>query len=256
MSKPWWRQPITPFDLETSGVRTREDRIVTGFVGVLDAQAMRVRVDARVLVDPGVPIPAEATAVHGITDAMVQAKGAPPADSVYAITKALADSLKARIPVVGMNVSFDLSMLYWECLRHGVPTLAEMLGYHPAAPVGPVIDALVLDKHVDTFRKGSRKLDDHPEKGPGLATYYGVPLTEAHNAQADAIAAALVAVRIAEKYGMGGDITDDAAALHGLQKFWAVEQRISLERYLRRKNPATTLDRCWPLCTDPNHPSG
>jgi DNA polymerase-3 subunit epsilon len=217
---------MCPFDLESSGVNTREARIVTGFVATVMSRARRraVRPGAQVLINPGVPIPPEATMVHGITDAMAQAKGAPPADGVYAIAKALADALKARMPVVGHNLAYDFSLLYWECLRHGVPTVAEQLGYPPAAAVGPVVDTYVLDKHVDQWRKGSRKLGDDPVKGPGVASHYGVQLTAAHTADADAMAAARVAAIIAERYP---DLPTDLVALHQMQKLAPHKQLIA-----------------------------
>jgi DNA polymerase III subunit epsilon len=257
-STPWWLGPLTAFDLESTGVNTREDRIVTGFVATVASRAERrkLSVGAKVLINPGVPIPAGATGKHGITDEMAQAKGAPPDLGVYAIAKPLADSLRAGIPVIGMNLSYDFSLLYWECLRHGVPTVAEQMGLPPGAAVGPIIDVLVLDKHFDQYRKGSRKLDDSGN-GPGLATHYGVPLVDAHTADADALASAQVGVRIAEKYEHDLDMMASARDLHHLQKLWAADQRDGLERYLRRNNsdPALVIDRCWPMCTDPSHPS-
>jgi DNA polymerase-3 subunit epsilon len=256
---PWWEGPLAPFDLESTGIDTREARIVTGFVATLAPKAQRRKMQpgAKVIVNPGVPIPAEAARIHGVTDEIARAKGMPPEAGVYAIVKALHDSLRAGVPVIGMNLSYDFSLLYWECLRHGVPTVAELMGYPPDAPVGPIIDVLVLDKHFDQYRKGSRKLDDDPVKGPGLATRYGVPLTAAHTSDADALASAQVGVKIAEKYQHDHDMLPDAGALHQLQKLWATDQRQSLQRHFRIKknNPTLTLDPCWPQCTNPGHPA-
>lgn len=253
MTKPWHLGPLCAYDLESTGLDTRVDRIVTAYVcTVLGRAEKRQRITgADLLINPGVPIPAEATKVHHVTDEMAQAKGVDPYDAVNLIAEELARALTARIPVVGHNVHYDLSMLYWECLRHGVPTIAERMGLPPAAPVGPIIDTLVLDKHVDQYRRGSRRLDD--SKGPGLATHYGVPLTKAHTADADAIAAARVAVKIAEKHP--DEIPSDAVQLHQVQKLWAFDQRVSLERHFRKKDPTKTLDRCWPVCTDATHPN-
>jgi len=250
--KPWHLGPLCAYDLETSGTNTRVDRIVTGYVCTVlgRAEGRRQMIGADVLISPGVPIPAEATAVHHVTDEMAREKGCDPVDGVNSVAEALSRALIARIPVVGHHVHYDLSMLYWECLRHGVPTVAERMGLPPAAAVGPIIDTLVLDKHVDPYRRGSRRLDD--SKGPGLASLYGVPLARAHTADADAIAAARVAVKIAEKYPRL--ISPDAVQLHKEQKAWAFDQRASLETYFRKKDPNKVLDRCWPMCIDPDHP--
>ena len=248
---PWWYGMLSPYDLETTGVNVREDRIVTGFVGTYGPRQIGrerdLSIGARVLINPGVPIPPGATAVHHITDEMARTGGCDPRDGVYAIAKAVADSLKAGIPVVGCNVPYDLSLLYWECLRHGVPTVAEQMGFPPAASVGPIIDALVLDKMVDTYRKGSRKLT-------ALAEHYKVPLDDAHEASADAIAAARVAVAIATKYP---DVVPARLAdVHAAQKLAAFDQRSGLQRHFRKTDPSKTLDMCWPICTDPTHPAG
>jgi DNA polymerase III subunit epsilon len=247
----WHLDPITAFDLETGGVSTKADRIVTGYVATIlgRADGRTVLPGAQVLIDPGVDIDPKATEVHGITTEHARKHGCDPADGVNSIAEALARSLLAHIPVIGFNVSFDLSMLYWECLRHGVPTVAERLGLAPGAMVGPIIDAHVLDKHVDPYRRGSRKLDV-------TAAHYGIRLDNAHTADADAMAAARVAVAIAEEYPEIAQAPP--RSLHQAQKLWRAEQMTGLQHYFRTKGgkPDAWCDPCWPICTDPTHPSG
>ena len=60
------KRPIIFFDLETTGVDTSKDRIVEISmvkVGVDGTKQVKTR-----RINPEMPIPAEATAVHGITD--------------------------------------------------------------------------------------------------------------------------------------------------------------------------------------------
>jgi len=62
-------RPLCVFDLEATGVDPAQDRIV-------EISVLRREPDGREtlfssLVNPGVPIPAEAAEIHGITDAMV-----------------------------------------------------------------------------------------------------------------------------------------------------------------------------------------
>lgn len=256
---PWHLGPLTPFDLESTGVDTREARIVTGYVATVLSRAEKRRqtIGAQVLINPGVPIPQGATDKHGITDEIAQAKGCAPTDGVNSLAEAVARSLIARIPVVGFNLAYDLTLLYRECLRWDLPTVAERVGLPPTAAVGPIIDAYVLDKHFDQWRKGSRTLDDRKGPGTGIAAHYGVPLTAAHTADGDAIASVRVAVIIAERYA-GPDMPTDATALHVLQKLWKADQATSLQRYFRTKGgkPDAYVDPCWPICTDDTHPSG
>lgn len=252
----WHLGPLTAFDLESTGVDAREARILTGFAAMMlgraDGRTMTHR--ANVMINPGVPIDPEATRIHGITDEEVQAKGWKPQEGIDALADVLRQSLLARIPVVGFNIAYDLNLLYWECRRHDLPTLAERVGLHRDAMVGPVIDAHVLDKHVDPWRRGSRKLDD--SKGPGVATHYGVPLGQAHTADADAVASVRVAVAIAEKYPYIAAM--DLRQLHHEQKLWRAEQMTSLQHYFRtqRDQPDAWCDPCWPQCIDTTHPSG
>ena len=62
-------------DVETTGFRPWADRIVEVACVLLDG--CRVAGRWSTLVNPGMPIPAEATAVHGITDGMVAAAPEP-----------------------------------------------------------------------------------------------------------------------------------------------------------------------------------
>ncbi|SOE10399.1 DNA polymerase-3 subunit epsilon [Streptomyces sp. 2323.1] len=230
----WHQELLVSFDLETTGTDVEQDRIVT-------AALIRLEGDGRAaekltwLLDPGVPIPEEAAAIHGISTTYVQEHGRPPADAIAEITEALAEALRADIPLVVMNARYDLSLLDRECRRHGLPTLTERLGHPPA----PVIDPLVLDKHVDRYRKGKRALQ-------ALCGHYGVPLDGAHEAGADAAAAAGVARRIGEKYPAVA--LPSPRALHALQEQAAAEQAASFQEYLRRSgDPRAIVEPAWPL---------
>jgi DNA polymerase-3 subunit epsilon len=239
-------------DFESTGIDTREARIVTGYFGTVlgrDGRRRPAVAPTSLLVNPGVPIPVGATEVHGVTNEMAQEKGVEPVHAVNTYAEEVARSLIARIPVVGFNLAYDLSLLYWECLRWDLPTVAERMGLPPDRAFGPIIDAHVLDKQVDQYRKGKRQLTP-------TAEHYGVALANAHTADADAMASVRVAVRIAEKYP--DEIPTDAVVLHRLQKLWRADQAASLQRYFRTKGrkPEAYVDPCWPLCTDPTHPSG
>lgn len=102
-------------DLETTGLDAARAHIVQiGAVPVsgaalLDADAYEQ------LIDPGVPIPASSTAVHGIDDAAVA--GAP---ALAAVWDALAGQLDGRV-VIGHTIGFDLTVLAAEARRHGLP---------------------------------------------------------------------------------------------------------------------------------------
>jgi len=94
--------PVAVLDLETTGLDVRRDRIVQ--VAVLGMQGSRLASQPRLdqLLDPGIPIPPQASAIHHIEDRHVA--GAP-AFADFAGT--LQEALSGRV-VVGHHTAFDL----------------------------------------------------------------------------------------------------------------------------------------------------
>lgn len=107
------KRPIVFFDLETTGVDTSHDRIV-------EISLVKVMPDGEQIVktrrlNPEMPIPPEATAVHHITDADV--KDCP---TFRQVAKSLAQFLEG-CDFGGFNSNrFDLPLLVEEFLRVGV----------------------------------------------------------------------------------------------------------------------------------------
>ncbi len=233
----WHRRRLAAFDLETTGIDSESDRIVTAAVSLVGDG--REPVFHAWLVDPGIEIPAGAAAVHGITTERARAEGRPPAEAVAEIVMLLADQLRQGIPIVAFNARFDLTCLDREARRHGIPTLLERVG----ADGMLVVDPYVLDKQVDRFRKGKRTLGD-------VCRHYNVPLEEAHASHADALAAARVAWRLGEAFEELRQ--PELAALHGLQVGWAAEQAASFEDYLRRNGRDERIERAWPIVPLPD----
>ncbi|MFB9348817.1 3'-5' exonuclease [Streptomyces heliomycini] len=230
----WTTGPLAAFDLETTGTDIETDRIVTAAVVRLEPDG-GVSTERTWLLDPGVAIPEEAAAIHGISTAQARAQGAPAPRAVEEVTQTVAEVLRAGTPLVVMNARYDLSLLDRECRRYGLESLSERLGSLPS----PVIDPLVIDKHIDKYRKGKRALH-------ALCAHYGVSLDDAHDARADAVAAARVVRRLGEKHRPVG--TMSLADLHDLQVRAAAEQSASLQAYLRRTtNPAAVVERAWPV---------
>jgi DNA polymerase-3 subunit epsilon len=229
--RPEWASVVGVFDLETTGVDVARDRIVTAHVGVIDADGHVV--DARDwLADPGVAIPAGATAIHGITTAHARAHGRPASDVVTEVVDALAGLFAAGLPVVAYNAPYDFSLLRHEALRHGVPALADP---------GPIIDPLVVDKRYDRYRRGKRTLSV-------VAAHYAVRLDGAHEASADAVAAGRVAQAIADRYAAW--LPPTLAELHTRQIGWARSQAESLTEYfvrIGRLDPDDVVDGRWPV---------
>lgn len=229
--RPEWARRVGVFDLETTGIDTAHDRIVTAHVGVLDEDG-RVSETRAWSADPGIEIPAGATAVHGITTEQARAEGRPAGEVVGEILETLRDLFARGIAVVAYNAPYDFSLLKHEAIRHG---------HAPIIDPSPVIDPLVLDKAVDRYRRGKRTLSI-------VAEHYAVPLRDAHEAAADAIAAGRIAQALADRFGYR--LPADGAELHTRQIGWAREQAESLTEYfvrIGRIDPDDTVDGRWPI---------
>jgi DNA polymerase-3 subunit epsilon len=225
---PAWAEALGVFDLETTGVDTSTARIVTAHVGLLD-ESGRVVERKDWIVDPGVEIPSGAAAVHGISTARARRFGRPPGDVVPEIVAAIRSVLDRGFPLVVYNAPYDLSLLAHEARRAGCPPL-----HMPA----PIVDPLVLDKAVDRYRRGKRTLT-------AAAAEYGVPLTDAHDAGADAIAAGRLAQAIARRHA--AELAGTAEALHERQVEWCREQAARFEEYMQRTHDAAfTTSGAWP----------
>lgn len=106
-------RPIAFIDLETTGINICADRIVEiAIVKVLPDSSRHVK---RKLVNPGVPIPPECIAVHGITDDMV--KDAPTFKQVANEIKQFLENCDFG----GYNSNrFDIPLLVEEFCRAGI----------------------------------------------------------------------------------------------------------------------------------------
>ncbi len=221
------------FDLETTGLDVTQSRVVTAFIGVLDADGSVVE-SAAWVADPGIPIPAPAANVHGYTTERAQAEGRPAGEVVAEVVQRLRALFAEGVPVVAYNASYDFSLLHHDAIRNGVEPLNE-----PA----PVVDPLIIDKKVDTYRKGSRTL-------VSACDVYGVDLGEAaHDSMADAVAAGLVFQAMQKKFASAPEMDLSPLDLHTAQIEWARLQAESFAKWLAQKGETSRRvgDGVWPV---------
>lgn len=230
----WYDGPLAAFDTETTGVDVETDRIVSAALVVQDATGAQPRCE-HWLVDPGVPVPDAARAVHGLSDAYLRRHGRRPGPVVEELARALARQSAAGVPLVVMNAPFDLTLLDRELRRHRGTTLAACLGRAPLY----VLDPRVLDKYLDRYRKGRRTLTD-------LCAHYGVPLTGAHDAAADATASLTLVralgLRFEDRIGR-----TPPGELHARQAVWHAGQARGLQAWFSRNGTDERVDPAWPL---------
>lgn len=103
-------KPIVFLDLETTGINVATDRIVE--ISMLKISTDGKEVSKTYRINPGMPIPADSTAVHGISDADV--KNAP---AFPQVAKEIRDFI-GNADIAGYNSNkFDIPVLIEEFLR-------------------------------------------------------------------------------------------------------------------------------------------
>lgn len=219
----WWERPVWSLDLETTGADPHSCQIV-------EWSLLKVAPSGHVLETHGgivsVDVPAEAAAVHGITSDTAR-HGRSWREARHLLRNGLLDVLMADAPLVVFNAAYDLTVLHRLLDKESLTTGVR------------VIDPLVIDRHCDRYRRGSRRLED-------VCRLYGVKPGSWHSAQADALAAAHLAYRIAEEHHELRGLTLDE--LHDAQATWADAWAANLEAYLRNNGkPDATIERGWPL---------
>lgn len=180
------RRPLVCLDLEATGLWPAQDRIV-------QIATARILPDGSVttwgaLVNPERPIPPDATAVHGITDAMVAA-----APTFAQIAPEMSAALRDA-DLIGYNLErFDLRLIAAECLRAGVEDVTA--------------GARVVDAYGILVRREPRTLD-------AALRLYGVALApdrRAHDAGSDVEATVAVLAAQIRTYA---DLPDTVETLH------------------------------------------
>lgn len=221
----WLDGPLYALDTETTGTDPEAARVVQ--VSLWESTAPgRGRPWTR-LIDPGVPIPAEATAVHGITDEKAQREGHDPAETLLGLHVMLYSAAWDRVPLVAHNAAYDLTILDREFRRH----IGEEL---PARLI--VLDTLCLYRRFD-WTTGGRSLGR-------LAERHGITFP-AHDAEADALAS----LRLLHVLAAMNDTLPliPAADLHEAQRGWWVRQQDAAEANALGNGHEFTRQDCWPM---------
>jgi DNA polymerase-3 subunit epsilon len=265
----WHLGRMAPFDLESTSPNPHEARIVEAYHGYVGGGLDPVD-RAPLLVNPGVEVPAEATAIHGYDTAHVREHGMAADAAVQRIASAVAESIQDGVPLVGHNIRYDLTVLSRELDRHGLPSLAEMTA-ESGRPL-LAIDTMVISKQVDRWRRRvSEEQGAHALKT--CAQVFGVTWNDAdaHGARYDALIAARVAWRMGAiaatplldrpriQAGRGDDrnlfdaLACDLPTLHARQERWAAEQAASYQEWLRspkagdKHDADAVISGAWPI---------
>ena len=189
----WKKGLMLCVDTETTGLTPPEDKIVE--LGAVLYQRMDILQKECWLVNPGIPIPAEATAVHGIGDGSV--KGAP---KLLDIAESFLDLVLRADVLVGYNWPFDAG--FFE---------AEMGDDWRESIKGKVIvDPLVLVRLEEVGKfwsgKGRHKLE-------AVANRFGIkPVGDFHRASTDCVLTLRILERLIEYLPDNGEQASEMIA--------------------------------------------
>ena len=176
-------KPIVFFDLETTGVNIATDRVVE--IAILKVFPNGNKESKTWLVNPEVEIPAEASAIHKITNEQLVT------EPTFKELAPEIDKMIAGCDLAGFNSNrFDIPLLAEELMRAGVDFNMK--------------DRKAIDVQVIFHKKEQRTL------GAGYQFYCGKELEGAHGAEADTNATYEILLAQLDKYD---DIENSVDAL-------------------------------------------
>ncbi len=228
----WADGEIVGFDLETTGTDPNTALPVSfSFVTFLDHKQVQVETSP---VDPGCEIPAGAQTVHHISTERARSEGVSLENAARIVIDALLDASTRSVPVAGMNLGYDLTII------DRLSRAYDGSGLFDAGFSSPVLDALVIDRHLDPYRRDSRRLAD-------LCRVYGVEQGDLHDACADAAMAVKVVLAIADH--SPGLALAAPGALTAEQEGWhaAWAESYSTWRVRNGQGPLAPEGHTWPV---------
>ena len=171
MIRPLRGAPIAVIDFETTGPIPTTCRPVSVAVVFIDSLGITApRLVYSTLINPGIPIPPDSTAIHGITDADVL-----DAPNPQVVFEELIDTIGTRV-VAAYNLSFDW-IVWWLC-RLALPPRR-----HPDPPPIKGICAFVMARAIDKYESGKKLAQVAERRDTSI---------DAHKAESDAMATALM----------------------------------------------------------------
>ena len=184
----WVAEKLVVIDFETTGLSPQNDRVIE--LGVVCFEHGQLTARKNWLINPGIPVPEDARAIHNISDE--ELVGAPPFASIVEELRVL---VEGHLPVA-YNAAFDRAFLHAELDRAG------RLRSGPSTPPAfraevSWVDPLVWERELHKEERGHRLVD--------VCARLGIPLDSAHRASSDAEATGRVllalASRMPERYG-------------------------------------------------------
>ena len=208
----WAVQKLAVIDFETTGLSPETDRVIE--VGVACFEDGQLSGLKNWLVNPGVPVPEEARAIHNIGDE--ELAGAPAFAEVIAGVRAM---VAGHLPVA-YNALFDRAFLHAELQRAGVPLRGADA---PPAFERDVswIDPLVWVRELHKEERSHRLTE--------VCARLGIALDSAHRAASDAEASGRVLLALAPR------LPEIYSELIRIQTQYGARQDVDMAMNFRRR---------------------
>lgn len=231
LTRSWTERPFAVLDTETTDVNPYTAHIVQ-LALVLVAPDGSILEAHNAIINPGVPIPQTASAVHGIDDAAVKEHGAHPLPVLKNLSMMLSGLAHMGWPLVIYTAVFDWPLILSHFHRHGVAMPRR---------TPHIIDPLVIDRKLNPFRPGLRRLSH-------VAAAFGYQLTNAHDALEDCLATAAVLRGLIRQHPRLGRYSLDQ--LDRLQALWHRRWAEELMEFRRKIGRPVSISPRWPYDPD------
>lgn len=227
----WLNGPLLGFDLETTGTDPYTCHAVDMALVLNDPEEKDI-LSWEWLINPGVDIPLNATAIHGISTEQVVEKGVSP-DKAVSELAAVLDMINTAYggipPVCIYNAGYD------------IPIVIRMSG----GKVGinwTVLDPMVIDKELDKYRPGKRTLTS-------VSAAHKLGVTNAHRAVGDCMSTTRLMRAIGRKYPRLAE--SDPVSIHEMEVTAYKEQMEQFINYRRVNGDAEfNVNTEWPYSDD------
>jgi len=231
LDQMWSYEKLVGFDLETTGLDIKSAIPVSYAFCTFKGRSLEQEEEH--IIDPGIEIPKEASKIHGITTEVASQSDLKLKVAIGHIYHTIIRLAEDQVPLVGMNLTYDLTIVELLSRKLLGKSLSE------AKWNGPAIDVLVIDRFKDKNRAGSRNL-------VALCHHYSVLNRRPHQASSDAVSACEILFQMADKFGLDNIQLSDLFSLQkSAYKKWAESYNSFLVSQNRR--PLSPDQFFWPI---------
>lgn len=196
---------LTVLDVKSSAIDVEQGRILSAVIADVGRDG-RVHAVRRWRMEPNAAVTASTSNVVRLTGDVSDGRVDDGADAIAQLVDALRERFEAGLPVVAFHAAHPFTVIDREARRHDLPVMSPV----------PVIDPFAIDKAIDPYRSGSRRLLE-------TAGSHGVPVdrANAHGPLFGAVVAGLLAWTLLDRFACSiGRGTGSMLEIHRATAQW------------------------------------